>query len=192
MGAQGPPDEVWAALDRIEFDAGAIIGLASQTFAYLAILVLVLTAEDEYVSDGLFTESGQLLFNAMFVEMQRPLPPGGAPSGEFESSYNVLLNEEFAAVFAVPTVVYHIIPIVALLAGGFALAWVTDAWGLRAGAITGVSLVVGGLLFAITGTLVFENAQGTPSFGQSLLLVGLLYPAICGALGGAIGGLARN
>lgn len=191
MGAQGPPDEVWAALDRIEFDAGAVVGILSHLGAYLAVLGLVLTVEDEYVSEGLLTESGQLLYNAMFVEMERPLPGGGVSSDAFDSSYNVLLSEDFAAVFTVPTIIYHAIPVLALLAGGVALAWVTDARGLKNGAITGVSLAVGGLLFAITGTLVFDNALGTPAFGQSLLLVGILYPAVCGSIGGAIGGLLR-
>jgi len=193
MGAQGPPPEVVRALARLEalaFRAGALVGLAAYLAAYLVTLGLVELAESQLGLNSPLSDAGQLLFNAVFVPTERPVPAGGADG--FSPAFNRLLDEPQVSALALPTVVYHAIPAVALLLGGVALARLVDAHGPRAGAVAGISLVVGGLLFAITGTLVFESVEGEPSFLESLLLVGLVYPGVCGGLGGALAGATRT
>jgi hypothetical protein len=192
MGAQGPPPEVVRALAKLEalaFRAGALVGLGAYLAAYLVTLGLVELAESQLGLNAPLSDAGQLLFNAAFVPTERPVPAGGANG--FSPAFNRLLDEPQVSALELPTVVYHAIPVVALLLGGVALAWLVDARGPRAGAIAGVSLVVGGVLFAITGTLVFESVEGEPPFLESVLLVGLVYPAVCGGLGGALGTIIR-
>ena len=189
MGAQGPPPEVVRLLKRlelIELERGAVVGVGAHLFGYLATLLVLVGGERGYDPTWTVSETGQLLYNAMFVPVEQPVAGGTAPG--FDASRNVLTDETLAEAFVVPTLVYHAIPVIVLVAGGVVLSRWVGAQTPASGAIAGLSVGVGGLLFAITGTLVFSNNLGSPAFFESVVLVGLVFPGICGALGGAVTG----
>lgn len=169
---------------------GLVTGVVGALSGYLTVLALVVTVDDDYVSQHLFSEIGQLFYSAMFIEMQRPRPGGPDSAGSvagYDGTYNALTDPELSGIFTLPTVVYHAIPVVAFLLAGLALAWLAGARTPRAGAVVGVSIVPGTLLVAILGTLLFASPIGRPSFFQTILVGGLLYPAALGALGGVAG-----
>lgn len=190
MGAQGPPPEVMRLLEqleRLELERGAVVGLGAHLLGYLITLVLLLVAEDGYDPTWTVSETGQLLYNAMFVSIEQPVAGGGSPA--FDPSRNVLTDATLADAFTLPTALYHAVPVVALVLGGIVIARWVGAQSPVSGAVAGLSLGVGGLFFAITGTLLFSNDLGSPAFFQSVLLVGLAYPGVCGAVGGTLTGV---
>ena len=192
MGAQGPPPEVMRLLEqleRIELERGAIVGLAAHLLGYLITLVLLLAVEDGYDPTWMVSETGQLLYNAMFVSIEQPVA-GGSP--EFDPSRNVLTDATLAEAFTLPPELYHAVPILALVLGGVVIARWIGVTSPVSGAVAGLSLGVGGLFFAITGTLLFSNDLGSPAFFQSVLLVGLVYPGVCGAVGGGVCGVVAG
>lgn len=193
MGAQGPPPEVarlLAQLETLELERGAIVGFLAHGLGYVVTLLVLLVAEDGYTTEWHFSETGQLLVNAMFVPIERQVTGGVAPG--FEETQNLLTDPTLATSFALPTPLYHAIPVVALLIGGVVLAHWSGARTTADGFVAGLSLGVGGLLFAITATLLFTNDLGRPAFLETVVLVGLVYPVLCGATGGVLGTLTRE
>lgn len=101
----------------------------------------------------------------------------------------------------VPEVVYLLVPVVVLCGTGY-LLYDNAADATRAGptaAAMGASLVAGYLPLVAAGTVIFEYSeqQGgvttsvAPEFATGLLLAGLFYPVLCGALG-ALGAQYRS
>jgi len=95
------------------------------------------------------------------------------------------------------------VPVIALLLVGAVLAYVTATRSAMTGALAGVSVVLGYGLAAIAGVVVtgwsvssegvlrFEASAG-PDLLTAVLLAGIAYPLVLGAIGGAIGGIIRG
>lgn len=193
MGAQGPPPEVarlLAQLETLELERGAVVGFLAHGLGYVLTLLVLLVAEDGYTPEWYLSETGQLLVNAMFVPIERQVTDDVAPG--FEETQNLLTDPTLADSFWLPTLLYHAIPVLALLVGGLVIARWSGVQTTADGFVAGLSLSVGGLIFAITGTLLFTNDLGRPAFLETVVLVGLVYPALCGATGGVLGTLARE
>ena len=123
----------------------------------------------------------------MFVEMQPGIDPEAVPTVGGEALQgNVLLAENAGSAFTLPTVVYHLIPVILFISGGFIAARWVEATTLSKGILTGLSLPVGAHLPAIVGTLVFSTAAGGPEFWHTLGLAGIAFPAVCGIVGGML------
>ena len=96
------------------------------------------------------------------------------------------------------TVLLYLVPVALLFAVGLAAAryWQVDT--PTEGASLGALLMPGYLLATVAGVLVVEVSVGSATGGPDLLaavvLAGIVYPLVCGGLGGAVGGLleARN
>lgn len=90
----------------------------------------------------------------------------------------------------------YVIPIGLLVAAGLAAGRMAGADEAGEGVIAGVSVVPGYLLLALVGIFVFtlDIAGGTasPDLVLGVVLAGIVYPALCGGLGGAIAGLAPS
>jgi hypothetical protein len=174
---------------------GLVAGVVGALTGYLTVLVLVVTVDNDYVSQQLFSEVGQLFYSAMFVEMHR-LRPGGPDSAAsvagYDGTYNALTDPGLSGIFTLPPVVYHAIPVVVFVLAGLALAWLAGARMPRAGAVVGVSIIPGTLLVAILGTVLFASPIGRPAFFQTIFIGGLLYPGALGALGGVAGSVLRS
>lgn len=88
----------------------------------------------------------------------------------------------------------YVIPIGLLVAAGLATARMAGAADIGEGVLAGVTVVPGYLVLALVGVFVFtlEIGGGTvsPAPLPAVALAGIVYPALCGGVGGAIAGLA--
>lgn len=189
-----PMSSAWgdAVVRRIRPQAGAIVGALTAVAGYLVTLVLVVAVDSDYVSQSLLPEVGQLFYSAMFIQMHRPAPGGpesAAGVSGYDGTYNALLDAGRSQVFAIPTPVYHAIPVVVFLLAGFALARIAGARTPLDGALAGGSAAFGAVVFALLGTLAFASDIGQPPFFMTVIVGGLVYPGVLGAAGGAAGPL---
>lgn len=182
-------------MDGPPIKKGAIFGFASFVVGYIVTLVVVALGESDDISENLVEAAGWIYYNAQFANLQVTASAGG---GSRTSSFNYLtdstLFSESVDAVSVPTVVYHLIPILVLVAAGVALANYVGARELSDGAIGGAMLAVGTVLPALLGTVIFSvetagfgfTVTQSPALVPGVLLVGLLYPAVFGAIGGII------
>jgi hypothetical protein len=168
---------------------GTIYGGVGYIAGYLTTLLLVFLVEDEGIPGDIIEGAGWVYYNAQFVDIVPRGAPGGASTA---SSINYVtgsgLGGSSLQALTVPSVVYHLIPVVAFVAAGFALVRTVGATTPTVGAKIGASLVLGCLFLSLAGTFTFEVGGRValgPSRLTSLLFVGILYPAICGGVGGA-------
>ena len=110
-----------------------------------------------------------------------------------KSSSNALFDaalQEIAIGDTIPTFVYHLAPIIVLIGAGFIVAQQAQAMDITNSAAAGASIVAGTLVLSIVGVFLFETessgATGGPDLVMGILLVGIIIPAVAGAIGGAI------
>ena len=89
-----------------------------------------------------------------------------------------------------------LLPPVALAVSGALVAVVGRSETAVAGAVGGASVTLGYLPLAVAGAFLFSIAVGDSTAGPTLvtavLLAGLVYPLVFGALGGAVGSFASG
>jgi len=85
----------------------------------------------------------------------------------------------------------YLVPPLALLAAGAAVAAYADVATPWAGVVVGTSVVAGYGLLALLGALVLPSVGVGPSLLRSVVLVGVVYPVAFGAAGGALAGVVR-
>lgn len=190
-GAYGPGELV----ERLPVTAGAVFGVVTH-FAGLLVTFSLLVVDPEFefgasrvVQVGAVDETGWLFFSAHFARLQRREPFAGPTGAE---QFNVLSE----TTLAFPAVVFYVIPVVLLVAGGFALVSGRELWepSARAHAAAGATIVVGYFPLAGVGTILFETEVGfegqtltqAPELSTTLLFVGLAYPLAFGAIGGLL------
>ncbi|WP_436935261.1 transporter [Halovenus marina] len=163
--------------DEIPYVQGAIYGAVAFVIGYLITLVVVSTQEAEALTEELVEASGWLYYNAQFVDVEAA-----------GSTFNYLSSD--LVQLEAPTILYRLIPVVVLLGAGFALANQVNVREPQEGALAGATIALGTVVLAIVGTFVFEISQGGSSAGpplvNSVLLVGLVFPAVLGGLGGVL------
>ncbi|RNJ26217.1 hypothetical protein [Halosegnis longus] len=90
------------------------------------------------------------------------------------------------------TPVLYVVPVVVLLAAGVAVAVQSDADDAAAGAKAGGTVAVGYLVVSVVGVFIMQVGSGStsaaPDLVTGIVLAGVLYPAIVGVVGGALGG----
>jgi hypothetical protein len=120
---------------------------------------------------------GWVFYNAHFVDISYTgigllSPPGSFIGGD---GFTPLL---------------HVIPPALLFIAGLALGRYAGVTELDQGAITGALVVPGYLLASLIGVFVFTvdigDASGAPEFASAVLIAGVVYPVVFGALGGVI------
>jgi hypothetical protein len=193
------PDER-DGLGGLPLRAGLVVGLAAFLAGLLLTTGFVLAegvlaeerlteryAEVEEYGGGpaLPAAVGWLYFNTQFVDTELT---GGS---DLETgSANLLAELASAGELTIPLALWRLVPVVTLFAAGFALARrsVPPAAGLRAGAAHGATLVVGSSLAVAAGAVLFSAGLGettaSPTLVQAVGLAGVVYPLVCGGLGG--------
>lgn len=98
----------------------------------------------------------------------------------------------------VPEILYLLVPIVVLVGTGFVLVRRVTRPGttVTTAAVLGASIVVGYLPLAVVGQLFFSHTETglggsvgvtvAPALVPSVLLVGLVYPLVCGTVGAVL------
>lgn len=172
---------------------GAVGGVVSYAVGYLA--VYMLTASDiqnSFVGRLLEFATGEsaawkvvgwVFYNGHFVDTTVPGLLG-------TSSVNLITEvDAFSALI-------YVIPPVLLLLAGLAVGRVTDATTPFDGAKAGAAVTVGYAVAAVVGTFLFAINTGdaaiAPDRVTGILLAGIVYPAVFGALGGAVSGVVAD
>lgn len=163
-------------MDEPPLIEGAIFGAVSFVVGYIITALLVVLAED--VEEDLMQVSGWVYYNAQFVDVA-----GDGGSGSFNFVTDEILGQ---ALLELPSIIYHLVPVVVLIGAGFLLAQQASAIEAKNGAIAGATLVLGCVVLALLGTVLFETNSTSPKLIPGILVVGILYPAIFGAIGGVL------
>ena len=186
--------------DEVPVVDGSIYGGAAFAVGYLTTLVLVVFVEGDRLLGDTIDGAGWLYYNAQFVSVEErgfaSVDAGVGDGGEI-SGVNYLTGSGLEAVASegtngaitqLPAVLYHAIPVVAFVAFGLLLARKLGVETVSTGAKVGASLALGGVLAALGGTYLFEvgNAIGPNRF-EAVALAGIVYPVVCGAVGGVLG-----
>ncbi|MEF8853651.1 MAG: hypothetical protein V5A44_13375 [Haloarculaceae archaeon] len=164
---------------------GGLVGVAAWLLGYLVTYLL----HGGNVRDALATDIleflagdpvtwklvGWLYFNAHFVDASVPGLLGS-------STVNLLSGAEDAALL-----VLYVVPPVALLGAGVFLAGGTDepATAAREGAAVALGYLLVSLVAAFAVRITVADAVAGPVLVTAVLLAGLVYPFVFGALGGA-------
>jgi hypothetical protein len=86
----------------------------------------------------------------------------------------------------------YLLPPLFLLAAGFLVARRTDADVVVAGARAGATVAIGYLALVLVGVLAIQVGGSGPELVPALVLAGIVYPLVFGAIGGVGVGLVRR
>jgi hypothetical protein len=179
--------------DRVPFVRAAAFGGLAYVVGYvLTYAVTVIDSVDpgQYGNDAMMIV-GWRFYAAHFVGLGTRSGDGIGPAELLGGGFDSL----------VPPVAYHLLPPVVLVLAGYHAIYTADIQFRKTGtAVTaGASLVGGYLPLAVLGAVLFRVHGDPPSLAlalaevtgpgllESVALVGLLIPAVCGAIGAWIG-----
>jgi hypothetical protein len=176
--------------ERVPYAAGTGAGVGAYLLGYLVTYVTMSGSVEERLSAFNFVASvfggepisvwqgvGWLFYNAHFVRTRAEGGLGGPQSENF-----------IAASDGGAIVLLYLVPVLLLLAAGVLLARVGEAEEPADGATAGAGVVLGYFPLALVGAFLFSY-QGNiaPDIVTALLLAGIVYPLVFGAIGGAVG-----
>jgi hypothetical protein len=183
-GSTGGPDiRAWLA--------GSVAGLAAWLIGYLLTYVLVApdlrdsglnrVIEALQGSPATVDMVGWVFYNAHLVlTVFTDVPVLGTSSTSFVGG-----DGGFSPVL-------YAVPVGLLLAAGLAAGRYRGATSVDEGLLAGLTIVPGYALAAVVGAVVFTvsvaGATVAPDTVTAIALAGIGYPAVCGALGGALSG----
>lgn len=189
-----------SATDQIDvrtLGVGGAVGIAAYVVGYL----LTYVTQRDTVEEQLETTNwllqllggepipptravGWLFYNAHFVDTVVP-DFGG------QRTVNFVAQSDGGSV-----ALLYLVPPVLLLAAGVAIAYAAGGSGPAAGAVAGALAVVGYLPMAIAGRIAFtypiRDAAIVPDVVTAVLLAGICYPLVFGAIGGVLAGFVRG
>ena len=183
--------------DRLPLRAGAVAGAASFVGGYLITMAMVALSETGELTSDLIQASGWLYYNAQLADVELSVTSTGDSSGFGALFDGITFNyvtdgSVFGESFSLqlPSVLYHLVPILCLGIAGFALARYVGSHTTQDGAIAGATILAGTLPLSLLGTFLFTlEEDGTaiaPALTESILFVGIFFPLFFGALGGAL------
>jgi hypothetical protein len=175
---------------RVPMVEGSIYGATGYVTGYLLTFVLVVIFEGERFVGDLIEGAGWIFYNAQFVSIEQRAPPGSRGAINVPS-INYLTGDGLGrldtATIVLPAVIYHAIPVVVFVVAGFLLARSFELSDVATGAKVGASIVFGVVILALGGTFMFEVADMLgPNRFRALVVAGLIYPVVCGGIGGAL------
>ena len=180
-----------AVNDKRSVGAGFVAGLAAFLVGYLLTFLwrgraiersiepleaLLSLFEAEPI--GAWRVVGWLYYGGHFVDTRVT-----AEFGPFETAVYLDLVREGAGTLET---LYLVPPVLLLIAGAIVAAGL-HATDLPTGAILGASIVVGYLIAVLAGLVVFAHEGTRPDPLPAIVIAGVLYPVLFGAVGGSLG-----
>lgn len=167
---------------------GAVSGAAAYIGGYLLFILLILGIESNNLTEVIprsndFTFVGWAYHNAQFVDVDAP-----------DQSFNLFDAGLTSGLFDLPTVLYRILPVVVLIAAGYLLVRSLDVTDPTTSVKFGATIAAGVTVMAAIGASVFSISSGSgtgsssPQLLASILIIGVVYPALFGGIGGYIAG----
>lgn len=139
--------------------------------------------------DPMLKFTDQTLYNAHFVSTRFQ---GDTPSNTALRNYVTDASIQGNITSVVPQSVYHLVPILVLVAVGYLLYRLAGRPSSQARAVlVGVSIVPGYLLLSFAGVLFFDlgyiMSASSPDRRPAILVVGIVYPVVFGVVGSMVG-----
>jgi len=126
---------------------------------------------------------GWLFYNAHGVGFTVPTLGGG------QATRSLIADGE-------ASMLLYLVPAVAVVLAGFVVARYAGAADASAGAQRGAMVAAGYVVLAVAGLFVFEYAAGGtsihPEYALGVLLAGVVYPVVFGAVGGVLGAVTST
>jgi hypothetical protein len=172
----------------------AVAGLVSWAIGYVLTYVLVSSdirqsslnqfAETFGDGDATYELVGWVFYNSHFVDVV-------IDAGFFGSSTANFVGGEDGF-----TTLLYVIPPVLLIAAGLAIGRYQGVTGANDGAIAGALVLPGYLVLSVVGGFMFRveaaGASGEPDLLPLIVLAGIVYPLVFGAIGGVIAALTAS
>lgn len=179
--------------DRLPLKKGAVFGAASFLVSYILTLIIIAAAEANDFTDDLIEAAGWVYYNAQLADVKiRSVPESNDDAIiVFDGTINYVTdNQVLGSTLEMPSVVYQLIPILSLLLFGFLLARYVGVQTTQDGALAGGTVILGSVPLTLIGVSLFssefDGVELSPVLLESILFVGVLFPLIFGAIGGAI------
>jgi len=180
--------------DDRPFVPAAVAGALSWVVGYVLTYVLVSSdvrdsglnqfAQAFGDGDATYELVGWVLFNAHFVDVV-------IDAGFFGSRTATFVGGEDGF-----TTLLYVVPPALLVAGGLAVGRSQGVTDVDAGAVAGALVVPGYLVLCVVGAVLFRveagGAAGEPDLLPAVLLAGLVYPLVFGALGGVLAAVTAD
>ncbi|WP_340100421.1 hypothetical protein [Salinibaculum salinum] len=175
-----------------------LFGVLAYLLGYVVTVVFVLVDGVDFGGEAGWVKVAGWVFYAAHTVKMEITGFAGDRSGVRTVSLFDGFSELTSLTDAVPEILYLLVPIVVLAGAGFVLERrVADqAVTAPAAAALGASVVVGYLPLAVVGQLFFSHTETglggsvgvtiAPELVPSVLLVGLVYPLVCGTVGAVL------
>ena len=169
------------ARQGVPLQQGALFGAAAFVVGYVMTFVWTMIDTESNEIENTFEVAGWLFFNAQFVRIE---PEGSA-------TFDMLSTLAAADVLSLPALVFTVAVALILFGAGYLVTdrYMTPGMSADEGTVYGASIAVGYLPLAFLGALLFETSEPpftdtTPDIFGAVLLAGIVFPALVGALGG--------
>lgn len=161
---------------------GAAAGVVAYIVSYVVLFLFLLVEGGNILQEQAIQAVGWVFYGAHNVDVTV------TAAGQSQSQ-NVL--QTLTGVTTIPVFVYYLVPIAVLVAAGYLVASRVQTGGdVAAAAAAGATVTIGYLVLAIAGTFLFAIGSAAASAGPDrltgVLIAGLAYPLVFGAVGGAI------
>ena len=171
---------------------GVALGVGAFVVNYILTFVFVMLDGADMSGASSWKVVGMVLFNAHQVSLE-------ISSAVISGSMNLLTGDlaggNTALGATVPTIVYQLVPVLVLIGFGFFVAQNVRAADPVTGALAGATITAGYVLLAVVGVFLFSVSQQGSSVGPSvvmgIVLAGIVYPLVAGAIGGAAAGASN-
>ena len=199
MAVQQQSDD--GLMDQLPIKLGAIVGAVAFVVGYVLTYVLLQIDSEADLSEiegdmGSATDVvAWIFYNAHFVDTKSSMSMGGESMSESEN----MLSE---ASLQFPDLLYHAVPIVVLIGAGYLLVTNLDqaVSSVEEGAKSGAAIAAGYLPLAVVASFIFTASGEEMGFSFSvgpdtvtaIILAGLAFPIILGAIGGYVAATRAN
>lgn len=176
--------------DDLPFGVGAVAGVVAWLLGYVVTYLIAATDLENSalnrIIEGFEGQSatyelvGWVFYNAHFVDITYE------NVGFFQPPPNFVGGEDGF------TAALYLLPPALLIIAGLAISRYQGISDLSGGAVAGALVAPGYLVLSILGVFLFEvtvgDASGAPDLLPAIVVTGILYPVVFGAIGGAVGG----
>jgi hypothetical protein len=170
---------------------GALYGALAFVVGYALSYAYLLVAGSDFLDSDIVSENmlqlvGWVFFNAQFVRIELDQTP---------ATFDLLGQLASTEVLQLPALLLTVLLAVLLIAAGYRVADAVSSpqTTVDQGTVFGATIVTGYLPLVFFGALLFEASSvgGRPDVFGGVLLAGILFPALLGALGGHLA-VSRN
>lgn len=180
---------------------GALVGAVAYVASYLLTYAFVAVDGVDTGGQAAWKMVGLVFYSAHNVESVFSASGAGT---SLSQSINLISNSASEMTDlggTVPSIVYYAAPAVILVLAGFVVVRTASDHSFTTGTaiVAGTTVAVGYLVLGVVGRFAFQSSQSlfgataaiAPDLVTSVLLLGVIYPVVLGAIGGAVGAATR-